>query len=112
MQRFDERITAMVQYACDDSICRSKRLMHYFGQKKTYNCGQCDVCLQRTESGLRYHEVESIKESIMTALEDGPKDLRTLMQQLPSPEEKSLEVLRYLCDSAEIKMKDFQYEKA
>ena len=112
LQRFDERITAMVQYACDDSICRSKRLMHYFGQKKTYNCGQCDVCLQRTESGLRYHEVESIKESIMTALEDGPKDLRTLMQQLPSPEEKSLEVLRYLCDSAEIKMKDFQYEKA
>lgn len=112
LQRFDERITAMVQYACDDSICRSKRLMHYFGQKKTYNCGQCDVCLQRTESGLRYHEVEAIKESIMTALEDGPKDLRALMQQLPSPEEKSLEVLRYLCDSGEIKMKDFQYEKA
>lgn len=112
LQRFDERITAMVQYAMDDTVCRSKRLMHYFGQQKTYNCGQCDVCLQKTESGLRYHEVASIKEEMMEALREGPKDLRNLISQLSSPEEKSLEVLRYLCDSGEIVMKDFLYEKA
>lgn len=111
LQRFNERIMAMVGYASDDSVCRSKRLMHYFGQQKTKNCGQCDVCLRKTESGLRHYEVENIRQAVMEALQEGPQDFSKLMAHLDEPEEKTLEVLRYLCDTQQIAWKDFKYEK-
>ena len=110
LQRFDERITAMIQYAMDDNICRSRRLMHYFGQEKTRACGQCDVCLRKTALGLRQWELDNISQAIAEALQDGPKDLYALMQQLSTDKEKTLEVLRYLCDEGKVLQQDSLYQ--
>lgn len=112
LERFNERIMAMVAYAGDDQICRSKRLMHYFGQEKTSNCGQCDVCLKKTQWGMRQYEWENIQETLLSALQEGAKDLHSLMSLLPSEEEKNIEVLRYLCDQGKIVMTDFKYALA
>lgn len=38
------RMEAMIEYASSDDKCRSRRLLEYFGQQETEDCGQCDVC--------------------------------------------------------------------
>lgn len=39
-----ERVEAMVEYASEDSLCRSRFLLKYFGQEESSDCGTCDVC--------------------------------------------------------------------
>ena len=40
-----EKINAIIEYAENDTICRSKLLLNYFDEKLELNCGICDVCL-------------------------------------------------------------------
>ena len=46
--RFTKRIEAMAQYVFTDNVCRSRQLLEYFGERHTHDCGQCDVCLDRS----------------------------------------------------------------
>ena len=39
--QFAERINSMIRYATSDSICRSRQLLRYFGEKNDHNCKQC-----------------------------------------------------------------------
>lgn len=41
---FVERMSAMIEYASDTSMCRSRQLLAYFGQLDSKDCGNCDVC--------------------------------------------------------------------
>ncbi|MCI1519078.1 MAG: RecQ family ATP-dependent DNA helicase, partial [Prevotella sp.] len=43
--QYIRRIRALLSYAENDHICRSRQLLHYFGEEHTKDCGQCDVCL-------------------------------------------------------------------
>ncbi len=108
-RRYMERIEAMVSYASDDAVCRSKRLMHYFGQNKARNCGQCDVCLRKNERGLRHFEVENIREAVTQRLSLGPESLENLIDGLPYEPSKSIETLRYLCETAYLRQENFKY---
>ena len=40
----DSRMQKMIDYIQEDEICRSAYLLEYFGQKKSADCGTCDVC--------------------------------------------------------------------
>ena len=47
---YEQRVKAMLQYAQEDvNYCRSRMLLHYFGEKTDQNCGICDVCTHRKE---------------------------------------------------------------
>ena len=39
-----KRMEAMIDYATDDSHCRSRMLVAYFGEKQEQPCGCCDYC--------------------------------------------------------------------
>ncbi|MGN1210824.1 MAG: ATP-dependent DNA helicase RecQ, partial [Candidatus Cryptobacteroides sp.] len=41
---YSERMDAMIAYATEDNLCRSRFLLNYFGQKDSSDCGKCDVC--------------------------------------------------------------------
>ena len=38
------RADAMVEYASEGDLCRSRWLLRYFGQEESADCGTCDVC--------------------------------------------------------------------
>jgi len=107
-RRFEERIMAMVEYASDNSVCRSRRLMHYFGQQKAGNCGQCDVCL-RKQGRLRHYEVEDISAAILGALQDRPLSLEDLIDTLGGDKDKTIEVLRFMCEQHRLREDNFLY---
>ena len=44
---YAKRIKAMTEYATDEDTCRSRMLLHYFGEKDIADCGQCDVCVKK-----------------------------------------------------------------
>jgi ATP-dependent DNA helicase RecQ len=48
--RFSQRIEKMLEYATCDNICRSRMLLRYFGETKSEDCGQCDVCINERHS--------------------------------------------------------------
>ncbi|WIL17826.1 RecQ family ATP-dependent DNA helicase [Prevotella bivia] len=67
---FTTRINAVIAYAENKRVCRSRQLLSYFGETKTEDCEQCDVCLSD------YHKKEkaqaaNIEERIMILLSDG-----------------------------------------
>ena len=45
------RADAMVEYASESGLCRSRWLLHYFGQEESSDCGTCDVCRVSRVSG-------------------------------------------------------------
>lgn len=42
-----ERTDAMIRYAGETDMCRSRFLLKYFGQEESNDCGTCDVCRSR-----------------------------------------------------------------
>lgn len=43
--QFNHMIEAMIAYATNDNVCRSRQLLSYFGESKSKDCGCCDVCM-------------------------------------------------------------------
>ncbi|MCB0698938.1 MAG: RecQ family ATP-dependent DNA helicase [Chitinophagales bacterium] len=49
-QAHEQRTKAMMEYIISDDTCRTKVLLHYFGEEKTDNCRHCDYCLNNHSS--------------------------------------------------------------
>jgi len=103
LERYEKRIGAMLDYANQDQVCRSKQLLLYFGQKDAPNCGKCDVCLTKNEMGLSRFEYECIQGKIFSQLGNGPMLLDELIDSLQEESAKSLKVFRHLCDAGKIR---------
>lgn len=43
--RYETCINAILDYATNDTVCRSRMLLHYFGEKNEHDCGICDTCI-------------------------------------------------------------------
>ena len=56
----------MIDYATAEEKCRSRMLLHYFGEKNEHNCGQCDACLKKHESGIKLGDFQELKEQPQT----------------------------------------------
>lgn len=99
-KEYKERIGAMTDYVSRQAGCRSEILLHYFGEKQTYPCGQCDLCLEKDSSGLTKGLFETIRINIKNILHDNTveqktvyslpyekRDIDTVLQRLMSEEE-------------------------
>ena len=89
LDQFRQRIQAVIQYATDDQVCRSRQLLRYFGETDSHDCGLCDVCLSHRKGGIVSEpRMNTAQEKILEMLADGKPhpitDLRSI--QLPSDE--------------------------
>lgn len=100
-ERFESRINRVMEYINENRICRSRMLISYFGEKGTSNCGCCDVCLAKNDSGLNNHTFNTIRDALQKALTDGPQEAKKLTENLPFPADKIITVIRYLADHDE-----------
>ena len=81
-ESYASRIKAMIDYATAEEKCRSRMLLHYFGEKNEHHCGQCDVCLKKHESGIKLGEFQELKERILETLKEGPLTSVELCEKL------------------------------
>lgn len=60
---FIKRIEAVMAYASDDYICRSRQLLRYFGENIQRDCNQCDVCSKSKHD-------DTVEDKIIQLLDD------------------------------------------
>ena len=97
-ERFEQRIDAMLRYMRNDKVCRSRQLMHYFGEEESTYCGICDVCAGRKSRPVTADEMSAIT----SLLADGKKhDLAELMN-LKMDSERIDKALRLLAAEEKI----------
>lgn len=95
-ESYVQRINAMIEYAESENRCRSRMLLRYFGEKNEHNCGQCDVCLQQHQSGLKSGEFEAISQQLQALLKENPLSLQEIKDKMQVPENHLMKVVPYL----------------
>ena len=92
-ESYATRIKAMIDYATAEEKCRSRMLLHYFGEKNEHNCGQCDACLKKHESGIKLGDFQELKEQILELLKEGPLSSVELCDKLKAPSKQIVPVV-------------------
>ena len=104
--QYQKRIEAVIQYADNDSVCRSRQLLRYFGETDSQDCGQCDVCLSHKGETNVGDGLAKAKESILHLLSDRQPHLITDTNKLKLPSDLLDKALAELINEERIHMKD------
>ena len=97
--QFEAHIQAMIRYATNDKVCRSRQLLRYFGEENDHNCNQCDVCLNhRAETQAHAARLNSAAEKILLLLEDGKPHPITDIKSIELPKSELDAAIDYLSD--------------
>ena len=85
-KQFEAHIQAMIRYATNDKVCRSRQLLRYFGEKNDNNCNQCDVCLSHRSEGLVSEaKLNTATNKILQLLDDGKPHFITELKSIELP---------------------------
>lgn len=105
-QEYTERINAMINYAENDYICRSRQLLRYFGETRSTDCGQCDVCKKQYNSDTHKSELADAKARIMNLLADKATHQITEINGIRADRNVLKEALEYLISEEKIHVRD------
>ena len=105
-ESYATRIKAMVEYATAEEKCRSRMLLRYFGEKNENNCGQCDVCLQKHDTGIKQGEYLQWKERILETLSEAPCPVADIAIRLNAEIERIEPIISFLIAEEIIRMDD------
>ncbi len=100
--RYERRIEAMLDYVTNETACRSRMLLHYFGERNEHDCGQCDTCLKFRNRPEPQEPADELTERIIHCLSHGPLTPADLADQLPAEKDRLAEVLRHMMDNKQI----------
>lgn len=105
--QFTERIHAIIEYASNDSVCRSRQLLRYFGEENNHDCRQCDVCLSHRKEGMVSEpQFNSAIEKILHFLDDGKSHHITELRDIQLPDDELNAALDYLLKEEDIRQSD------
>ena len=93
---FEKRIGAIIGYAQNDSVCRSRQLLRYFGETNSNDCGLCDVCLEHNTDQASEDRISLPKQRIQELLKDGKKHHVTELNKMNIPDRQLDEALEFL----------------
>ena len=100
-ERYEQRIKAMLHYVSNDSTCRSRELLSYFGENNDHNCGQCDVCLSR-----RHRPADGLRERALACLTESDSTAIRLAERLQAPADDLASLLHTLIEEGIVTSRD------
>ena len=107
LDQFRQRIQAVIQYATDDQVCRSRQLLRYFGETDSHDCGLCDVCLSHRKGGIVSEpRMNTAQEKILEMLADGMPHPITDLRSIQLPTDELDAALSYLLQEEYILQED------
>ena len=105
-EQFRQRIHAMIDYATNDAVCRSRQLLRYFGEEDSHDCRQCDVCLSQTHRKANESDQSAEAQAILNLLSDGKPHHITELRGIQLPTDSLNAALEYLLQEEHIHQED------
>ena len=106
-ERYEARIKAMLEYVTSETACRSRMLLHYFGEKNEHNCEQCDTCINRKKNnGVTNSSYNALRRQILEMLSVQQRTPADIARLIEADKEEIAAVIRFLLDKGEIQMED------
>lgn len=102
-ERFEimsRRLEAMIDYAFSDSGCRVRKMLDYFGEDNSCDCGRCDICRGRKQSSSGRLSREGMVEKVWKYMQMFPAGVTQLILESNfAPDDRmAAEALRFLVD--------------
>lgn len=105
--KFEKRIMGITDYAERKDICRSRMLLTYFGEKKSSDCGQCDVCLAKSDTGINNYKFNDITDQIEILIREKDYSIEELINEISRyKEEDIINVIRFHLDQESFLIED------
>lgn len=102
-ERYEKRIEAMLDYVTNDTVCRSRMLLHYFGESNEHNCGECDTCIRlRNQKNSDRTSTKKLAEQILQTLSGQTMTPTALAEHIPVEKEDLTEALHRLLDENKV----------
>jgi ATP-dependent DNA helicase RecQ len=101
-----EKLHAIMYYAREEEVCRSRVLLEYFGEIPKSDCGICDVCIRR-KRGAWKEDVERMREILLYELSKSPKMPEEIIKNYPEDDKEAFEkTIRIMLDEEEVQYDD------
>jgi ATP-dependent DNA helicase RecQ len=91
------QVNSVLNYIKNDSICKNRQLINYFGENSEDNCGKCSVCVSVNISEDKTLQ-KTIQQAIIATLKKAPLNSRHLVEQLPYEKEQIIKVIKQLLE--------------
>lgn len=105
-KEYIERVKAVIDYATNDDVCRSRQLLKYFGETKSTDCMQCDVCLEHNKKSPSKEDFKHACRLITNMLNDNKPHNITEIKGINFDRSIVEEALEYLISEEEIYVRD------
>lgn len=102
---FADRLNSILSYATREDKCRSRLLLEYFGEKKSSECGNCDVCVA-SRAGGKKAPVSAPAEWLLDYLSDRKLHSLDELDAMGLSRKAMTELLRTMCDEEKIEIVD------
>lgn len=97
-----EKVDQMLSYIRTGTVCRSKQILGYFGEKRVKDCGICDVCRKRHQT--KDIDFQSISMEIMNILRQASQTSRFLIKKLDYSDTHILKTIQLLLEEGQIQV--------
>ncbi len=95
-KRHEARTEAMIGFLVNDTICRERYVLNYFGEASEKDCGHCDVCRKRKQ---KYATPGAITAQLLETLATGPHSLDQLIHPFFGKQrDAAINLLRSMAD--------------
>ena len=105
-KRYEERIHAIIAYTKAEKQCRSRLLLHYFGEEDSDDCGMCDICLSKNKTLTNREAEKEAERQILQLLSDQQSHHVTQLRKITLPYEQIEEALERLLLEEDIYLED------
>ena len=105
-EQFRQRIHAIIGYATNDAVCRSRQLLRYFGEEESNDCRQCNVCLDKSHAQVKEPAMNAEAHAILDLLSDGKPHHITELRDIQLPTDALNAALDYLFKEEYIHQED------
>jgi len=97
------KLNRISDYISTKKTCRSKMLLHYFGEENSEKCGVCDVCVLEKRKNIKDKEFLRISNKIKEYLQDKELSLEEICTLLPNTNEQEIiNILNFLFDNDKV----------
>ena len=99
------RIQKMIDYISEETVCRSRYLLEYFGQTESEDCGTCDVCRAKPKAA-KSEDPAALISSFINDEMSGIYAIDDVLRRFSSPgqlaPEDCVAILRRLIDEGKV----------